>query len=76
MWWQDFLWGFWNGLTAWIILVVHVFGGWHQYPGATPPDAGPRPTISAAWQSWRFFAGRRLAVPGSTTRSRGARFRS
>ncbi len=27
MWWQDLLWGFWNGLTAWIVLVVHVFGG-------------------------------------------------
>ena len=31
MWWQDWLWGFWNGLTAWIILIVHVFGGWHGY---------------------------------------------
>jgi hypothetical protein len=32
MWWQNALWGFWNGLTAWIILIVHVFGGWRQYP--------------------------------------------
>lgn len=32
MWWQDLLWGFWNGLTAWIMLIVHVFGGWHEYP--------------------------------------------
>jgi hypothetical protein len=30
MWWHDLLWGFWNGLTAWIVLVVHVFGGWEQ----------------------------------------------
>jgi len=28
MWWQDFLWGAWNGVTAWIVLIVHVFGGW------------------------------------------------
>ena len=29
---EDFLWGFWNGLTAWIILVVHVFNGWERFP--------------------------------------------
>lgn len=27
MWWHDLLWGFWNGITAWIVLIVHVFGG-------------------------------------------------
>lgn len=32
MWWQDLLWGFWNGLTAWIVLIVHIFGGWEQFP--------------------------------------------
>ncbi len=32
MWWQDVLWGFWNGLTAWVVLIVHVVGGWHEYP--------------------------------------------
>ena len=31
MWWQDFLWGFWNGLTAWIVFLVHVFGGWEEF---------------------------------------------
>jgi hypothetical protein len=24
--------GFWNGLTAWIFLIVHVFGGWEDFP--------------------------------------------
>jgi hypothetical protein len=24
--------GLWNGLTAWIVLIVHVFGGWAEYP--------------------------------------------
>jgi hypothetical protein len=32
LWWADLLWGFWNGLTAWIVLLVHVFGGWEQFP--------------------------------------------
>lgn len=32
MWWQDVLWGFWNGLTAWAVLLVHAFGGWDRYP--------------------------------------------
>jgi hypothetical protein len=32
VWWQDLLWGFWNGLTAWIVLIVHVFGGWKEFP--------------------------------------------
>jgi hypothetical protein len=32
MWWADLLWGLWNGLTAWIVLIVHVFGGWEQFP--------------------------------------------
>ncbi|MGB3330732.1 MAG: hypothetical protein WBA46_17350 [Thermomicrobiales bacterium] len=32
MWWQDLLWGVWNGLTAWVVLIVHIFGAWDQYP--------------------------------------------
>jgi hypothetical protein len=32
MWWQDLLWGIWNGLTAWVVLIVHVFGGWKEFP--------------------------------------------
>ena len=28
----DLPWGFWNGLTAWLVLVVHAFGGWSEYP--------------------------------------------
>jgi len=28
----DVVWGFWNGLTAWLVLIVHVFGGWSEYP--------------------------------------------
>jgi hypothetical protein len=32
MWWQDLLWGVWNGLTAWVVLIAHVFGVWDQFP--------------------------------------------
>jgi hypothetical protein len=32
VWWQDLLWGIWNGLTAWIVLIVHALGGWKQLP--------------------------------------------
>lgn len=30
MWWHDLLWGFWKGLTAWVVLIVHIVGGWDQ----------------------------------------------
>jgi hypothetical protein len=32
MWWHDLLWGWWNGVTAWIVFLVHVFGGWSEFP--------------------------------------------
>jgi hypothetical protein len=32
MWWQDLLWGLWNGLTAWVVFFVHLFGGWQDFP--------------------------------------------
>lgn len=32
MWWQDLLWGFWNGLSAWVVLIAHVFGAWDRFP--------------------------------------------
>ena len=32
MWWQDFFWGVWNGVTAWAILVAHAFGAWERFP--------------------------------------------
>jgi hypothetical protein len=32
MWWQDLFLGFWNGFTAWIVFIVHLFGGWPEYP--------------------------------------------
>lgn len=32
MWWQDLLWGAWNGCTAWIVLLIHIIGWWDQFP--------------------------------------------
>ena len=32
MWWQDLLWGVWNGFTAWVVLIVHFFGAWESFP--------------------------------------------
>lgn len=29
---MDSLWGFWNGITAWIVLVAHIFGAWDGFP--------------------------------------------
>jgi hypothetical protein len=32
VWWLDLLWGLWNGFTAWIVLIVHVFGAGDEFP--------------------------------------------
>jgi hypothetical protein len=32
MWYEDFLWGAWNGVSAWVVLAVHAFGGWDEFP--------------------------------------------
>ena len=32
MWWHDLLWGFWNGLTAWLVLILHIFDYWESQP--------------------------------------------
>jgi hypothetical protein len=29
---EHFLWGLWNGISAWPVLIVHVFGGWDRFP--------------------------------------------
>ncbi len=42
---------------------IAVLGGWHAWPGATPPDKGPASTISAAREVVAFFSRRRLHGP-------------
>jgi polyhydroxybutyrate depolymerase len=47
----------WRGCAAGTALAhIQVLGGGHQWPGATPPDAGPPSTFSAAQQAWAFLA--------------------
>lgn len=50
MWWQDFLWGFWNGLTAWIVLIAHVFSAWERFPFYNTPRADN-------WYNFGFLLG-------------------
>ncbi|MFN8512699.1 MAG: hypothetical protein U0232_03395 [Thermomicrobiales bacterium] len=70
MWRQQLLWGVWNGLTAWVILITHVFGGWEHYPlydlarGGNWYDFG---FLIGAGSPLLGMAGRRSAV--STTES-------
>jgi hypothetical protein len=60
MWWSDLLWGFWNGMTAWIVLVIHVFGGdWPIYNGAR----------DGSWYAFGFLLGSGATLLG--IRSRG-----
>jgi polyhydroxybutyrate depolymerase len=35
---------------------IRIVGGRHQWPGATPPDPGPKATISASRTIWTFFS--------------------
>lgn len=58
MWWHDLLWGFWNGLTAWIVLIVHVFGGWDQYAVYDALRAGN-------WYDFGFLVGAGSPVLGT-----------
>ena len=32
MWWQDLLWGLWNGASAWVVLIAHAFDAWNRFP--------------------------------------------
>ncbi|MEA2443870.1 MAG: polyhydroxybutyrate depolymerase [Thermoleophilales bacterium] len=42
---------------------VKLVGGAHQWPGATPPDPGPRSPFATAPEIWRFVSHHRLALP-------------
>jgi hypothetical protein len=58
VWWADLLWGFWNGLTAWIVLVVHIFGGWEQFPFYNEARGGN-------WYDFGFLLGARSPLLGA-----------
>jgi hypothetical protein len=58
MWWQDLLWGFWNGLTAWVVFVVHIFGGWSQFPFYNEARSGN-------WYDFGFLIGAGSPILGA-----------
>jgi hypothetical protein len=68
MWWQDLLWGFWNGLTAWIVLALHVFNTWESQPFYDV-------TRNGNWYNFGFLLGAGSPVLGFI-RSRGPARRS
>lgn len=62
MWWHDLLWGFWNGLTAWIVLIAHVFGAWDQFLLYNIERAGN-------WYDFGFLLGAGSPLLGTLGRS-------
>ena len=63
---ENFLWGLWNGLSAWLVLIVHVFGGWDGFPVYNV-------TRDAGWYQFGFLLGAGSPFLGmaSGNRSRG-----
>ncbi len=65
----DWPWGFWNGLTAWIVLIVHAFGGWSDLPLYDLARSGN-------WYDFGFLVGAGsplLGTAGAGARSREPR---
>jgi hypothetical protein len=50
MWWQDLLWGLFNGFTAWIVWIAHLFGWWESQPFYDVNRAG-------GWYDLGFLSG-------------------
>lgn len=80
---SDLLWGFRNGFTTWIILIVHIFGGWEDFPFYNAARSGnwydfgfslgagsPRRFEGAKVATRRLFARRRLWAPAGRRRKR------
>lgn len=66
MWWQDALWGFWNGVSAWFVLIVHAFGGWERFPVYNIARSG-------TWYDFGFLVGAGSPIFGALSGSRGRR---
>lgn len=65
MWWQDLLWGIWNGLTAWVVFLVHLFGIWAQYPFYDSARGG-------GWYDFGFLIGAGSPLLGMLGRSQAS----
>ena len=66
MWWMDLLLGFWNGITAWIVFIVHVLGGWHEFPLYDLARSG-------GWYDFDFLVGAGSPLLGAGSSRRFAR---
>ncbi len=66
MWWQDVLWGLWNGLMAWIVLIAHVFRPWDRFPIYDVARRG-------SWYDVGFLAGAGSPLFGTLRRGRPQR---
>ena len=65
MWWQDLLWGFWNGLTAWVVFIAHLFGAWQRFPFYNVGRGG-------GWYDFGFLVGAGSPLLGAFNGSRSA----
>ncbi|MEP7216213.1 MAG: hypothetical protein ABI782_08155 [Anaerolineaceae bacterium] len=66
---ENFLWGIFNGITAWPLLVLHVFDIWEKYPVYNVArDAG--------WYQFGYLVGTGSPVAGILTGSRFPFWRS
>lgn len=63
MWWQDLLWGGWNGLSAWVVLVAHAFGARDESPLYNAARSGN-------WYDLGFLAGAGSPLLGMLGRRR------
>jgi len=61
---EDFLWGVWNGLSAWPLLIVHIFDIWERYPVYNVGRDG-------GWYQFGFLLGAGSPFLGMAGGSRG-----
>jgi hypothetical protein len=61
-----FLWGLWNGMTAWPLLIIHIFDAWERYPVYNVGRDG-------GWYQFGFLLGAGSPFPGLFGGSKGRR---
>jgi hypothetical protein len=63
MWWKNLLSGFWNGLSAWVVLIAHAFGRWKRFPVYDVARSGN-------WYDFGFLVGASFLFVGGGGRGR------
>lgn len=66
---MDFLWGLWNGITAWPLLIIHALGWWHHFPVYDVARNG-------GWYQFGFLIGAGSPLLGLFGRKGGGRRRA